>query len=198
MLLNTCGRWNSEVAETSSTGQNYDNSEAHVQSLAQRSSLDPVSHIRAVCPDWRVVVAGSDCGGGRRVVCSLHPAALCSERGLAVHSEGFAPQVVHMGWVSERLGGAGSSQTFRPRFLALKGSSCYIFVSPPVSGPLGLGGMLRRPLSKRRRVRPSIWKWSGGCAAGQPPAPRPLMGRTLLSSLISRPRFPSFQAATET
>ncbi|XP_052500532.1 gamma-2-syntrophin [Budorcas taxicolor] len=42
-------------------------------------------------------------------------------------------QVVHMGWVSERLGGAGSSQTFRPRFLALKGSSLYVFVSPPVS-----------------------------------------------------------------
>uniref|UniRef100_A0A8C6FUG1 Syntrophin gamma 2 n=1 Tax=Moschus moschiferus TaxID=68415 RepID=A0A8C6FUG1_MOSMO len=42
-------------------------------------------------------------------------------------------QVVHMGWVSERLGGASSSQTFRPRFLALKGSSLYIFVSPPVS-----------------------------------------------------------------
>ncbi|KAB0373618.1 hypothetical protein FD755_015277, partial [Muntiacus reevesi] len=42
-------------------------------------------------------------------------------------------QVVHMGWVSERLGGAGSSQTFRPRFLALKGSSFYVFVSPPVS-----------------------------------------------------------------
>nr|XP_020755683.1 gamma-2-syntrophin [Odocoileus virginianus texanus] len=42
-------------------------------------------------------------------------------------------QVVHMGWVSERLGGAGSSRTFRPRFLALKGSSFYVFVSPPVS-----------------------------------------------------------------
>ncbi|KAI4589364.1 hypothetical protein MJG53_003772 [Ovis ammon polii x Ovis aries] len=71
--------------------------------------------------------------GGRPAVCPLHPAAPCSERGLAVHSEGFAPQVVHMGWVSERLGGAGSSQTFRPRFLALKGSSLYVFVSPPVS-----------------------------------------------------------------
>ncbi|KAM9054256.1 gamma-2-syntrophin isoform 4-T4 [Megaptera novaeangliae] len=42
-------------------------------------------------------------------------------------------QVVHMGWVSERLGGAGSSQTFRSKFLALKGSSFYIFTSPPVS-----------------------------------------------------------------
>ncbi|KAG5212872.1 hypothetical protein JEQ12_008658 [Ovis aries] len=42
-------------------------------------------------------------------------------------------QVVHMGWVSERLAGAGSSQTFRPRFLALKGSSLYVFVSPSVS-----------------------------------------------------------------
>lgn len=163
-----------------------------------------VSHIRAVCPDWRVAVAGSDCGGGRHVICSLHPVALSSGRGLVVHSEGFASQVVHMGWVSERLGGAGSSQTFRPRFLALKGSSFYVFVSPPVSRPLGLGGTLRRPLSKQRRVRPSIWKWSGGCAVGRPPAPRPQMERTLLwalltlSSLISRPRFPSFQATTET
>uniref|UniRef100_A0A8B9Y3S2 Syntrophin gamma 2 n=1 Tax=Bos mutus grunniens TaxID=30521 RepID=A0A8B9Y3S2_BOSMU len=42
-------------------------------------------------------------------------------------------QVIHMGWVSERLGGAGSSQTFRPRFLALRGSSLYVFISPPVS-----------------------------------------------------------------
>ncbi|KAB0405652.1 hypothetical protein E2I00_011903 [Balaenoptera physalus] len=42
-------------------------------------------------------------------------------------------QVVHMGWVSERLGGAGCSQTFRSKFLALKGSSFYIFTSPPVS-----------------------------------------------------------------
>ncbi|XP_057598645.1 gamma-2-syntrophin [Hippopotamus amphibius kiboko] len=42
-------------------------------------------------------------------------------------------QVVHMGWVSERLGGTGSPQTSRSRFLALKGSSFYVFVSPPVS-----------------------------------------------------------------
>ena len=87
--------------------------------------------------------------GGRPAVCPLHPAALCSEWGLAVHSESFAPQVVHMGWVSERLGGASSSQTFRPRFLALKGSSLYVFVSPPVSGPLGLGQTLRRPSLKK-------------------------------------------------
>ncbi|XP_007469321.1 PREDICTED: gamma-2-syntrophin [Lipotes vexillifer] len=42
-------------------------------------------------------------------------------------------QVVHVGWVSERLGGASSSQTFRSKFLALKGSSFYVFTSPPVS-----------------------------------------------------------------
>ncbi|XP_059973895.1 gamma-2-syntrophin [Mesoplodon densirostris] len=42
-------------------------------------------------------------------------------------------QVVHVGWVSERLGGASSSQTCRSKFLALKGSSFYVFTSPPVS-----------------------------------------------------------------
>ncbi|XP_062934877.1 gamma-2-syntrophin [Cynocephalus volans] len=42
-------------------------------------------------------------------------------------------QIVHMGWVSERLQGAGSSQTFRSKFLALKGSSFYVFSMPPVS-----------------------------------------------------------------
>ncbi|XP_058407857.1 gamma-2-syntrophin isoform X3 [Diceros bicornis minor] len=42
-------------------------------------------------------------------------------------------QVVHMGWVNERLEGTDSSQTFRPKFLALKGSSFYVFSSPPVS-----------------------------------------------------------------
>ncbi|XP_055980829.1 gamma-2-syntrophin isoform X1 [Sorex fumeus] len=42
-------------------------------------------------------------------------------------------QVVHMGWVTERLEGAGSSQTFRSKFLALKGCSFYIFSTPPVS-----------------------------------------------------------------
>ncbi|KAM9201479.1 gamma-2-syntrophin [Dugong dugon] len=42
-------------------------------------------------------------------------------------------QVVHMGWVNEKLQGADSSQTFRHKFLALKGSSFYIFSTPPVS-----------------------------------------------------------------
>ncbi|XP_075411779.1 gamma-2-syntrophin [Tenrec ecaudatus] len=42
-------------------------------------------------------------------------------------------QVVHMGWVNERLPGTDSSQTFRHKFLALKGSSFYIFHTPPVS-----------------------------------------------------------------
>ncbi|XP_060043043.1 gamma-2-syntrophin isoform X3 [Erinaceus europaeus] len=42
-------------------------------------------------------------------------------------------QVVHMGWVTERLEGAGSSQIFRSKFLALKGCSFYIFSTPPVS-----------------------------------------------------------------
>ncbi|KAM5251427.1 gamma-2-syntrophin isoform 4-T10 [Hipposideros larvatus] len=42
-------------------------------------------------------------------------------------------QVVHMGWVSERLEDADRSQTFRPTFLALKGPSLYAFSTPPVS-----------------------------------------------------------------
>ncbi|CAH6777951.1 Sntg2 [Phodopus roborovskii] len=43
-------------------------------------------------------------------------------------------QVVHMGWVNERLQRADdTSQTFRSKFLALKGSSVYIFSTPPVS-----------------------------------------------------------------
>nr|XP_034370087.1 gamma-2-syntrophin isoform X1 [Arvicanthis niloticus] len=43
-------------------------------------------------------------------------------------------QVVHMGWVNERLQGAdNNSQNFRPKFLALRGSSFYIFSAPPVS-----------------------------------------------------------------
>ncbi|XP_054198580.1 gamma-2-syntrophin isoform X10 [Homo sapiens] len=40
-------------------------------------------------------------------------------------------QVVHMGWVNEKLQGADSSQTFRPKFLALKGPSFYVFSTPP-------------------------------------------------------------------
>ncbi|XP_017369526.1 gamma-2-syntrophin [Cebus imitator] len=42
-------------------------------------------------------------------------------------------QVVHMGWVNEKLHGSDSSQTCRPKFLALKGPSFYVFSSPPVS-----------------------------------------------------------------
>ncbi|XP_021571936.1 gamma-2-syntrophin-like, partial [Carlito syrichta] len=42
-------------------------------------------------------------------------------------------QVAHMGWVNEKLQGADSSQAFRPKFLALKGSSFYVFSTPPVS-----------------------------------------------------------------
>ncbi|XP_038967888.1 gamma-2-syntrophin isoform X1 [Rattus norvegicus] len=43
-------------------------------------------------------------------------------------------QVVHMGWVNERLQGADNNpQNFRSKFLALRGSSFYIFSAPPVS-----------------------------------------------------------------
>ncbi|XP_066850956.1 gamma-2-syntrophin isoform X5 [Anser cygnoides] len=42
-------------------------------------------------------------------------------------------QVIHMGWVHERLEGTDSSQLYKFKFLALKGSSFYIFSTPPVS-----------------------------------------------------------------
>ncbi|XP_065535249.1 gamma-2-syntrophin isoform X5 [Lathamus discolor] len=42
-------------------------------------------------------------------------------------------QVIHMGWVNERLEGIDSSQLYKFKFLALKGSSFYIFSTPPVS-----------------------------------------------------------------
>ncbi|XP_072713896.1 gamma-2-syntrophin [Ciconia boyciana] len=42
-------------------------------------------------------------------------------------------QVIHMGWVNERLEGTDSSQLYKFKFLALKGSSFYIFSIPPVS-----------------------------------------------------------------
>lgn len=37
-----------------------------------------------------------------------------------------------MGWVHERLEGTDSSQLYKFKFLALKGSSFYIFSTPPV------------------------------------------------------------------
>ncbi|XP_064380561.1 gamma-2-syntrophin-like [Dromaius novaehollandiae] len=42
-------------------------------------------------------------------------------------------QVIHMGWVNEKLEGTDSSQLYKFKFLALKGSSFYIFSTPPVS-----------------------------------------------------------------
>ena len=125
------------------------------EAVPAAQTLDPgVSHLCRV-PGLEGGRGWVGLWGGRPAVCPLHPAALCSEWGLAVHSESFAPQVVHMGWVSERLGGASSSQTFRPRFLALKGSSLYVFVSPPVSGPLGLGRLGALVLFKFCIVSPS-------------------------------------------
>lgn len=41
-------------------------------------------------------------------------------------------QIIHMGWVNERLEGTDSSQLYKSKFLALKGSSFYIFSTPPV------------------------------------------------------------------
>nr|XP_020821536.1 gamma-2-syntrophin isoform X2 [Phascolarctos cinereus] len=41
-------------------------------------------------------------------------------------------QVVHMGWVNERPQGIDSSQPYKHKFLALKGSSFYIFSTPPL------------------------------------------------------------------
>lgn len=37
-----------------------------------------------------------------------------------------------MGWVHERLEGTDSSQLYKFKFLALKGSSFYVFSTPPV------------------------------------------------------------------
>ncbi|XP_042838541.1 gamma-2-syntrophin isoform X2 [Panthera tigris] len=50
-------------------------------------------------------------------------------------NEGCSPcdQVVHMGWVRERLEGTSSRETFRSKFLALKGSLLYVFSTAPVS-----------------------------------------------------------------
>ncbi|XP_039204006.1 gamma-2-syntrophin isoform X3 [Crotalus tigris] len=41
-------------------------------------------------------------------------------------------QVIHMGWVNERLQGEDSPQLYTFKFLALKGSSFYIFSTPPL------------------------------------------------------------------
>uniref|UniRef100_A0A8D2IIX1 Syntrophin gamma 2 n=1 Tax=Varanus komodoensis TaxID=61221 RepID=A0A8D2IIX1_VARKO len=45
----------------------------------------------------------------------------------------FILQVIHIGWVNERLQGADFPQLYKFKFLALKGSSFYIFSTPPVS-----------------------------------------------------------------
>ncbi|EMP39713.1 Gamma-2-syntrophin [Chelonia mydas] len=45
----------------------------------------------------------------------------------------LSDQIIHMGWVNERLEGTDSSQLYKYKFLALKGSSFYIFSTPPVS-----------------------------------------------------------------
>ncbi|XP_062924675.1 gamma-2-syntrophin [Mobula hypostoma] len=42
-------------------------------------------------------------------------------------------QIIHMGWVSERLLGSDSNQLYKYKFLGLKGSSLHIFNTPPVS-----------------------------------------------------------------
>ncbi|XP_060711083.1 gamma-2-syntrophin [Hemiscyllium ocellatum] len=42
-------------------------------------------------------------------------------------------QIIHMGWVSEKLLGAESNQLYKCKFLGLKGSSLHIFNAPPVS-----------------------------------------------------------------
>lgn len=44
-------------------------------------------------------------------------------------------QVVHMGWVSERLEAAGHCPPVSPKFLAVKGPSLYVFRVPPVRYP---------------------------------------------------------------
>ncbi|XP_072266196.1 gamma-2-syntrophin [Pyxicephalus adspersus] len=41
--------------------------------------------------------------------------------------------ILHMGWVSEKVQGSDGSHVYKFKFLVLKGSSFYIFKSPPVS-----------------------------------------------------------------
>lgn len=69
-----------------------------------------------------------------------------------------------MGWVNERLQGADdTSQNFRSKFLALKGSSVYIFSTPPVRMSLHL---------KRESYSCAIGPWeeaeTGGCPWSSP------------------------------
>lgn len=52
--------------------------------------------------------------------------------GLGSNLRGFRLQVVHMGWVIERLEDTGSCQTCCSKFLVLKGSSLHVFSTPPV------------------------------------------------------------------
>ncbi|KAG8445589.1 hypothetical protein GDO86_010386 [Hymenochirus boettgeri] len=42
-------------------------------------------------------------------------------------------QIMHMGWVSEKVQGSDGSQVYKFKFLVLKGSCFYIFKIPPVS-----------------------------------------------------------------
>ncbi|KFO33923.1 Gamma-2-syntrophin [Fukomys damarensis] len=73
------------------------------------------------CGEWLCAVSANI---GRLMLQSMKMANKCCSPG---------NQVVHMGWVYERLQGADSPQTFASKFLALKGSSVYILCSPPVS-----------------------------------------------------------------
>ncbi|KAM6149376.1 gamma-2-syntrophin [Erethizon dorsatum] len=73
------------------------------------------------CGDWLRAVSASI---SQHMLQSMKMANKCCSPG---------NQVVHMGWVNERLQGAGSPQASGSKFLALKGSSVYVFSSPPVS-----------------------------------------------------------------
>uniref|UniRef100_A0A8C5MTG9 Syntrophin gamma 2 n=1 Tax=Leptobrachium leishanense TaxID=445787 RepID=A0A8C5MTG9_9ANUR len=42
-------------------------------------------------------------------------------------------QIIHMGWASEKVQGSDGSNVYKFKFLVLKGSSFYIFKTPPVS-----------------------------------------------------------------
>lgn len=80
--------------------------------------------------------------------------------GLVFNFKGFPLQVVHMGWVIERLEGTSSSQTFRSKFLALKGCSFYIFSTPPVRTSWDSMGRAADKVFwvKGTKVRPGVWK----------------------------------------
>ncbi|XP_063110506.1 gamma-2-syntrophin isoform X1 [Cavia porcellus] len=74
-----------------------------------------------------------DCGDWLRAVSTNIGLLMLQSMKMANKCCSPGDQVVHMGWVNERLQGPDALQALRSKFLALKGSSVYVFSSPPVS-----------------------------------------------------------------